>query len=170
VTTRVRHSRTYEWETDKLDPLTLAGLSGLDFLRQMADGTIPGASIGATLDFRAATIEAGRVIFEGAPSDAFLNPLGGVHGGYVATLLDSALGCAVHSTLQAGVGYSTVELHINYVRGLTARSGPVLAEGKVVHVGKTIATAEGRLYGRDDGRLYAHATTTCVIFPLGKGI
>lgn len=118
--------------------------------------------IGRTLDFSCVELENGRVVFEGRPNEDHYNPIGTVHGGYAATLLDSALGCAVHSTLPAGVGYTTVDLTVTYVRALTGRSAPVRAEGKAVHGGGRIATAEGRLWDRD-GRLCATAVTTCLI-------
>jgi uncharacterized protein (TIGR00369 family) len=95
-----------------------------------------------------------------------LNPIGSVHGGYAAALLDTVLGCAIHSALDRGVGYTTVELKVNYVRGMTIQTGLVRAEGTVIHLGRTLATAEAKLYGRDDGRLYAHGSTTCMLFPI----
>ena len=107
----------------------------------------------------------GHVVFQGTPEHRHYNPIGSVHGGFHATLLDSCVGCAVHTTLEAGQGYTTLELKVNYVRALTDRVGPVRAEGKVIHVGKQVATAEGRIVDVQ-GRLYAHASTTCLVFPL----
>ena len=104
-------------------------------------------------------------MFQGTPKKDFYNPLGSVHGGYAATLLDSCVGCAVHSTLPAQTGYTTVELKVNYIRPLTADTGPVRAEGKVVSVGRQIGIAEGRIHDAG-GKLYAFATTTCLIFPI----
>jgi len=161
-------TRSYGWDAARPDPRKLVGLTGLELLRRMLAGEIPAPSIAATIGMGPTEVEEGRVVFEGFPGDHLLNPLGGIHGGFAATLLDSVMGCAVHSTLAAGQGYGTVELKVNYVRGLTADSGPVRAEGKVIHAGRTIATAEGRLVGRDDGKLYAHGTTTCMIHPLGR--
>jgi uncharacterized protein (TIGR00369 family) len=104
------------------------------------------------------------VVFTGTPEWRFYNPIGSVHGGWAATLLDSALGCAIFTTLNKGDGWTTVELKVNYVRGLTKDTGPMRAEGRVIHRGRTIATSEGDL--KDSaGKLYAHATTTCMIFP-----
>lgn len=145
------------------DRTALARLSGLELLRRMADGAVPAPSIARTIPFAPVEVEHGRVVFAAEPDDRVLNPLGGVHGGYAATLLDSAMGCAVHSTLPAGAGYATASLHLHYVRGLTPTSGPLLAEGRVVHAGRTVVTAEGRLTGRDDGVLYAHGSTTCLV-------
>jgi len=102
-------------------------------------------------------------VFTGTPQRMHYNPLGSVHGGYHATVLDSAMGCAVHSTLEAGKGYTTLELKINFVRALTDATGPIRAEAKVIHVGRQVATAEGRIVD-GKGRLYSHGTTTCLIF------
>lgn len=145
------------------DRAALARLSGLELLRRMAGGAVPGPSIARTIPFAPVTVEHGHVVFAAEPDDRVLNPLGGVHGGYAATLLDSAMGCAVHSTLPPGAGYATASLHLHYVRGLTPRSGPLLAEGRVVHAGRAVVTAEGRLVGRDDSVLYAHGSATCLV-------
>ncbi|MBI4984207.1 MAG: PaaI family thioesterase [Rhodocyclales bacterium] len=137
--------------------------SGLELFRKMLRGELPAPPIMQTLDIALVEAEKGRVVFQGHPARAHYNPLGSVHGGYHATLLDSCVACAVQSTLEAGQGYTTIELKINYLRALTDQVGPVRAEGKVIHVGKQIGTAEGRLFDAA-GRLYAHATTTCLIF------
>jgi uncharacterized protein (TIGR00369 family) len=107
--------------------------------------------------------EEGRVIFAAHAAPWMLTPLGSVHGGAISTLLDSCVGCAIHTTLPVGVGYTTLELKINFVRGVAADAGELLAEGNVIHAGGTVATAEGRLTAASDGRLLAHATTTCLI-------
>ena len=107
----------------------------------------------------------GEAEFVCTPGERHTNPLGTVHGGLAATLLDSAMGCAVHTTLEPGIGYTTAELKINYIRAMTPQTGPVHAVGKVVHVGRQMAVAEGRLTGAD-GRLYATGSTTCLVFPL----
>jgi uncharacterized protein (TIGR00369 family) len=143
----------------------LARQGGLDFLSRIARGELPGVPIGQTLDFVPVEWESGRIVFQGSPRFEFYNPIGSVHGGYLATLLDSAMGCAVHSTLAQGIGYTTLELKLNYVRPLTDKTGPIRAEGKVISVSRRIGTAEGRAYDAA-GRLYAHGTTTCLIFPL----
>ena len=126
-------------------------------------GRLPPPPIGETLDFLPIEIEPGRAVFQGRPLLRHYNPLGGVHGGWIATLLDSCVGCAVHSTLPAGKAYTTAELKINYVRPVTMRVPLLRAIGSVIHVGGRMATADGRLVGAD-GKLYAHATTTCFIF------
>lgn len=139
--------------------------SGLEFLRAIGSGKLPPAPIGELIDFVPIEVEAGRMVFQGTPGAQHYNPLGTVHGGYAATLLDSCVGCAIHSMLPAGKGYTTLELKINYIRALTDKSGPVRAEGKVVSVGGQIGIAEGRLTD-ENGKLYAFATTTCLIFSI----
>ena len=141
----------------------VAGLSGQQVFEAMLAGRLPSPPIGHTLDFCLIRVEPGHAVFQGRPGLAHYNPLGSVHGGWFATLLDSAVGCAVHSTLPPGKGYTTLELKLNLVRALDERVPLVRAEGRVLHGGRQVATAEGRLVGHD-GRLYAHATTTCLIF------
>lgn len=143
----------------------LKASSGMDFLQKIWDGVLPSLPIGETLDFIPVEGEPGRIVFQGTPDRRHYNPLGSVHGGYFCTLLDSAVGCAVHSVLPKGVGYTTLELKVNLVRALTDKTGPVRAEGRVVQVGKQVGIAEGRIIDAE-GKLYAHATTTCLVFPL----
>ncbi len=143
-------------------PEQVAGKSGIEVFNAMFSGELPQPHIGETLDFLPVLVEPGRAVFQGRPRRAHYNPLGTVHGGWFATLLDSCVGCAIHSSLPAGKSYTTVELKINIVRALTENVPLVRAEGKVVHLGRSMGTAEGRLYGHD-GRLYAHASTTCFI-------
>ena len=143
----------------------ITGLSGLQQMQAMLRGELPYASIAKTLDFLIVEVEEGRAIFQGTPGAAHLNPMGSVHGGWFATLLDSALGCAVHTCMLPGRGYTTAELGINMVKALTPRVQRVRAEGRVIHCGRQLATAEARLVG-PDGTLYAHATTTCLVFDL----
>ena len=144
-------------------PEEIAGLSGLEVMRAMLAGTLPYAAIARTLDFTIVEVAEGRAVFQGTPLARHLNPLGTVHGGWIATLLDSALGCAVHTRLPAGRGYTTAELGVNYVKAVTPRVPRVRAEGRVIHCGRQLATAEARVVGAD-GTLYAHATTTCLVF------
>ncbi len=139
------------------------GLSGLDYMRKLIAGEFPPPPIAELMDFTLVEVDDGRAVFRGNPGEQHLNPIGSVHGGFAATLLDSALGCAVHTTLPAGVGYSTLELAVNLVRGITPATGSVLAEGNVVHAGRRTATAEARLTAEDGGALLAHAKTTCMI-------
>ncbi|MDX6668440.1 MAG: hypothetical protein QOK04_1820 [Solirubrobacteraceae bacterium] len=138
-------------------------LSGLEYMRALVAGDFPPPPMAELMDFTLIEVEEGRAVFRGVPGEQHLNPIGSVHGGFAATLLDSALGCAVHTTLPAGIGYSTLELAVNLVRGITPATGPVLAEGHLVHAGRRTATAEARLTAEDGGALLAHAKTTCLI-------
>ncbi len=144
---------------------TVKSLSGLELLRGIVAGRLPQPPIAKTLNFYLIEVDEGRAVFQGTPQTGYGNPLGSIHGGWAATLLDSCMACAVHSTVPAGQGYTTVEFKVNLVRPVFADSGPLRAEGKVVNAGRTIATSEGRLVG-PDGKLYAHGTETCLIFLL----
>ncbi len=141
----------------------LAGKSGLEMFQAMLAGELPAPPISKTLDFILVEAEHGRVAFQGRPAIAHYNPMGAVHGGWFATLLDSALGCAVASTLPAGKAYTTAELKVNIVRPLSDKVPFVRAEGRIIHGGSRMATADARLTGAD-GKLYAHGSTTCFIF------
>jgi uncharacterized protein (TIGR00369 family) len=155
-------SRTFTWD----DPARVgtAGLSmaGADFLRAIAERRLPPPPIAKLMDFDIVEVGEGRVVFAVVPQEFHYNPIGVVHGGLAATLLDSAMGCAVHSLLPAGRGYTTLELKVNYVRPMKHDTGRVEAVGKVIHLGGKIATAEGRVTD-GAGKLYAHATTTCLL-------
>lgn len=145
------------------EPGEAVGLTGMEVFERMFAGQLPMPPMAQTLGFIALSVEHGRAVFQGTPSLDYYNPLGSIHGGWFASMLDSCVGVAVHSTLEAGKGYTTLELSVNIVRGLTDRVPLVRAEGFIVHRGGQVATAEGRLTG-PDGRLYAHATTTCLVF------
>jgi uncharacterized protein (TIGR00369 family) len=164
ITATTERQLTVRWS----DPAELeaAGLemSGLEFWRAIAAEELPPPPIAKLMGFaEIAEVDEGRVSFAGTPSEAVYNPIGVVHGGYASTLLDSAVGCAVHTTLPPGTGYTTLELKVNFVRPITARTGRVLATGTVIHRGGKVATAEGRLVEEATGKLLAHATTTCLI-------
>jgi uncharacterized protein (TIGR00369 family) len=148
-------------------PEDIEGLTGLEVMQAMMDGKIPYAAIARTLNFTVVEISTGVAIFQGEPLAEHLNPLGTIHGGWAATMLDSALGCSVHTMMPPGRGYTTAELGVNYVKALTPKVQRVRAIGKVIHCGRQLATAEARLVG-PDGTLYAHATTTCLVFELPK--
>jgi uncharacterized protein (TIGR00369 family) len=153
---------TVSWE----DPAELVkhggGSTGVELLRAIVAGELPRAPIQSLIGFELAEADEGRVVFVGLPGEQHYNPIGTVHGGFAATLLDSALGAAVHSTLAADEAYVTLELKLNLVRPITAETGEVRAEGRVIHRGKTVATSEADL--RDGaGKLLAHATSTCLI-------
>ena len=146
-------------------PDQVAGMSGMDLMHAMLRGDLPYAAIAKTLDFLVIDIGDGSAIFQGTPGPQHLNPMGTVHGGWFATLLDSALGCSVHTRMPAGRGYTTAELSVNIVRALTPKVPRVRAIGRVIHCGRQLATADAQLIG-SDGTLYAHATTTCLVFDM----
>jgi uncharacterized protein (TIGR00369 family) len=146
-------------------PEQIAGMDGLAQMQALLAGELPYAHIADTMDFMMIAVERGRAVFQGRPGTAHLNPMGAVHGGWFATLLDSALGCAVHTMMPAGRGYTTAELGINLVRAIIPKVQRVRAIGEVQHCGRQLATATARLIG-PDGTLYAHASTTCLVFEL----
>lgn len=155
-------TRTYDYDNRAFDPAIARAMSGLEYMRGVLRGDFPGAPIASTMGFTLAEVDTGRAVFAGTPDRFVYNPLGTVHGGYAATLLDSAMGCAVHSTLPAGKAYTTVDLSVSLVRAITERTGTIRSEAKVIHAGSSIVTAEGRIVGAD-GTLYAHGTTTCLV-------
>jgi uncharacterized protein (TIGR00369 family) len=159
-------TRLVTWKEPVVDVAQIAAMSGLDYLQLLLDsGRAP--PIAALLDFNLVRIAPGRAVFAGTPSEFHYNPIGAVHGGFAATLLDSALGCAVHTTLKPGFAYTTIELKVNYVRPMRMTTGVVSCEGQVIHVGSRIATADARVTD-STGKLYAHGSTTCLIFPIDE--
>jgi uncharacterized protein (TIGR00369 family) len=144
----------------------IAGLSGLEMLQAMIEGRLPPAPIGATMGFRLVEVAPGRALFEAEPGPNLLNPLGQVHGGLALTLIDSAAGCAVHSELPAGTGYTTVETKVNFTRPIAPDGGKIRCEGRMLTRGRRIATAEARLLSAE-GRILAHGTSTLIILPRG---
>lgn len=148
-----------------LPPEVFNELSGLEALRRMIAGALPAPPIARTLNFALVEVAEGKAVFAGEALEAFLNPAGSVHGGWAATLLDSALGCAVHSTLQPGERYTTVEMKVSYLRPILAgKTGRLVCSGAVINRGRTLALAEAKLVD-EAGKLYAHGTETCMIFP-----
>ncbi len=145
----------------------IAGLSGRETLEKVMSGELPRPPFAGTTRVVLSEVEEGRIVFTGMPDFAFLNPMGTVHGGWIATILDSAMGCAVHSTLKPGQLYTTTSMTVNYVRPLMADSGEVRCEAKVVHSGGRLATSEGRLVDQK-GRLIAHGSETCMILEGGR--
>ena len=137
-------------------------LSGLEFFRRMMAGTLPPPPMVSLLGLRMIEVEEGRVVFAGTPTEAFYNGMGVAHGGFAATLLDSALGCAINSMMPAGRSFTTLELTINYTRPLRLETGEVRCEAKVIHVGSRVGTAEARVVDAG-GKIYAHGTTTCIL-------
>ena len=141
----------------------MSRLSGLELMQGLISGKLPSPPIMRALDFSLDRVEHGVAVFSGEGKFEHYNPIGSVHGGWVATLLDSCMGCAVHTTLKPGQGYTSLEIKVNFVRAVLGTSGRMTAEGRVIHVGKATATAEGRLTDAG-GKLLAHGTTTCMIF------
>jgi uncharacterized protein (TIGR00369 family) len=158
-----RRSRTFSWADPKALRDAGASMSGLEFWKAVFDETLPPPPIAATLNFTGEEVEEGRIVFVGEAGEYVYNPIGVVHGGFALTLLDSAMGCAVHTTLAAGEAYTSLETSVNFVRPITSETGPVRCEGKVIHRGGRIATAEGRLTSQKTGKLLAHGTTTCLV-------
>lgn len=171
MSTETLRSREITWEDPAASAERIAALPGIDFLHAIGRGELPQAPMMRTLGIEPVGVEPGRAAFAVDPEEYHYNPMGIVHGGLLATLCDTAMGCAVHSLLPAGTGYTTLELKTNFVRPVTARTGRLECAGSVVHVGSRTATAEARVTDAA-GRLYAHATTTCLLLelqPAGTG-
>jgi uncharacterized protein (TIGR00369 family) len=160
-------TRTISWEDPAIGAEAARCMSGLDYLRAIQQGTLPAPPFAHLMGMELVEIAEGRAVFAMEPAEYHYNPIGSVHGGVACTLLDSAMGCAVHTMLPAGTGYTTLELKLNLVRPLTHETGRVLCTGTIIHLGGRIATAEARITDAT-GDLYAHATTTCMIFRGGK--
>jgi uncharacterized protein (TIGR00369 family) len=163
--TDAARKRSYTWSDPALTARALATTSGIDILRGIGAGRLPRPPILDTLGIDPVEVEEGRVVFEMTPQEWHYNPIGSVHGGVLSTLVDSALGCAIHSQLPAGIGYTTLEIKVSFVRPVTLQTGPIRCEGTVLSLGRRSATAEARVTTAA-GKLVAHATTTCMIFPL----
>lgn len=146
----------------------MASMAGVDFVRAIFEGRLPAPPIMQTVEPFDSTAEPGVVVFHSIPGFRHYNPIGSVHGGYAAILLDSAMGLAVHSALPAGTGYTTLEFKVSFIKGMTKDTGTVRTEGRILNVGRRAATAEARITDAK-GRLLAHATTTCLIFEFPKG-
>ncbi|WP_338702975.1 PaaI family thioesterase [Streptomyces sp. Q6] len=158
-------TRTYEWEDPARTAAAVGQGSGLDFLRDIQAGKLPAAPVGATIGFTLDEVEKGRVVFSLVPGEAHYNPIGSVHGGVYATLLDSAAGCAVQSTLPPGMAYTSLDLTVKFLRRITVDTGTVRAIGTVISSGRQTALAQAQLVDATD-RVLAHATSTCMLFPL----
>jgi uncharacterized protein (TIGR00369 family) len=160
-------SATITWGDPMIGAQAALTMSGLDYLLALKAGQYPPAPIARTLHMDLTEVSHGRAVFTAMPTEYMYNPIGLVHGGYASTVLDAAMGCAVHSTLPVGMAYSTSQLGIHLVRAITLSVGLLTCEGTVIHSGRMIATAEARLVDAN-GKLYAHATTTCAIFPIQR--
>jgi uncharacterized protein (TIGR00369 family) len=163
LATMSERTRSFSWEDPAATAAAGLELQGLEAMRAIMDGTLAPPPIARLLDFEIVEVDDGRAVFAMEPAEWMYNPIGSVHGGIAATLLDSCMGCAVHTTLAAGVGYTTTDLQVRYIRGMSHATGRVLAEGRVVHRGRRTATAEGRLFVESDETLLAHGTTGCMI-------
>jgi len=161
--------RTYSWDDPALAAAAAREQDGVAFLQAILDGALPAAPIANTLDFRPVSLEPGVVVFEFTPAEFHYNPIGSVHGGMIATVCDSACGCAVQSLLPAGTYYTSVDLSVKFLRPITTATGPLTCEGTVLHGGTRSALAQARLTDAD-GKLYAHATSSCMIFRPGPDL
>jgi uncharacterized protein (TIGR00369 family) len=158
-------SRTYDWEDPTVSAAAVGQYSGLDFLREVQAGRLPAAPIAATLGMTLEEVEHGRVVFALVPGEEHYNPIGSVHGGVYATLLDSAAGCAVQSVLPQGMGYTSLDLNVKFLRPVTVDTGKVRAVGTVLNSGRRTALAQAELFDSSD-RLLAHTTSSCLLFPV----
>lgn len=156
-------SRTISWHDPLASAEVGAGMAGLDYVRAIQSGEIPPPPIAVVMNFSIEVLEEGRAVFVGEPGEEHYNPIGVVHGGYASTILDSALGCSVHTTLPAGVGYTSQTLEVKYLRPITRETGRVRAEAAVVHRGRKNAVSEAKLTEVESGKLLATGTSTCLI-------
>lgn len=157
----LKEDRTY----DVVPPQVLASMTGLEFMQAMLDGKLPAPPITRTMGFLITKVEKGYAQAEAIPSFDYYNPIGSVHGGYAATLMDTVLGVSVHTMMEKGQGYTTLEFKISFIKAMTKDTGPIRAEGRVLSAGRRAATAEAHLKDAN-GRLLAHATTTCLVFDI----
>jgi uncharacterized protein (TIGR00369 family) len=155
-------TRQITWQDPVPTAAAGASMAGIDYVRAIMAGEMPPPPIAVLMNMEPAELSEGRAVFAGEPGEEHYNPIGGVHGGYASTLLDSAMGCAVHTTLPAGVGYTTQTLEVKFVRPITRDSGVLRCEADVIHRGRRQATVEGKLLS-EDGKLLAHGTSTCMI-------
>ncbi|MEV5666981.1 PaaI family thioesterase [Streptomyces flaveolus] len=158
-------TRTYSWDDPAIPAQAAAGMAGLDFLREVQAGRLAAAPVGRTLDFALDEVEHGRAVFSLVPGEEHYNPIGSMHGGVFATLLDSAAGCAVQSTLPQGMAYTSLDLTVKFLRPVTVDTGRVRAVGSVISSGRRTALAQAQLVDAAD-RLLAHATSSCLLFPV----
>ncbi|MFI5824168.1 PaaI family thioesterase [Streptomyces rishiriensis] len=158
-------TRTYSWDDPAIPAQAAAGMAGLDFLREVQAGRLAAAPVGRTLDFALDEVEHGRAVFSLVPGEEHYNPIGSMHGGVFATLLDSAAGCAVQSTLPQGMAYTSLDLTVKFLRPVTVDTGRVRAVGTVISGGRRTALAQAQLVDAAD-RLLAHATSSCLLFPV----
>lgn len=164
--TEAERSRLIQWQDPRLSARKAVEMSGLAFFKAWQDGEIAPPPIAVLMNIGLAEVADGRIVFTLEPAEYHFNPIGTVHGGVTATILDSAMACAVHTKLPQGGGYTTLEIKVNYIRPISDDAGLLHCIGEVIHMGRRLATAEGKLIDAE-GKLYAHATTTCMIFSQG---
>lgn len=145
----------------------ILALTGMDFLQKLIAGELPKPPFSDTMNMEITELSEGRTVFKARPDIKFYNAIGCVHGGYISTILDSAMACAIQTKLPSRTAYTTLELKVNFIRPVLCQTGDIYAEGKLIHCGRTTATAEGKLYD-NQGKLYAFATTTCAVMPMAK--
>jgi uncharacterized protein (TIGR00369 family) len=158
----MNRTRVFSWQDPMIGAKAATTMTGLEYLQAMERGDLPVPPISETLDIKAHKVAEGFVCFKLTPAEYHYNPIGTVHGGVISTLVDSAMGCAIHTLLPKGAMYTTLELKVNFLKPLKSNTGEVMCEGKTIHVGGRVATAEARVID-SEGNLYAHATTTCLI-------
>jgi len=164
----MERSKTITWQDPMVGAQKAMQMNGIDYLQAMTDGQIPLPPLLFTLDFKAVGFEKGQAIFSFEPQEFHYNPIGSVHGGVISAILDSAMGCTIHSVLEAGTGYTTLELKVNFIKAITIKTGKLQAIGKIIHNGKSTALVEAQLIDAN-GTLYAHAVSTCMILkPAGN--
>ena len=168
----IEKTRTYDYTVAPFDAEAAMTMTGLEFMQGLVAGDFGAKpSISETLGMSVPfDLAYGEASIEADPADFLLNPMGGVHGGFAATLIDSVTGIATHTALPAGMGYATAELKVNMTRAILPTAGTLRATGKIIHVGRQMATSEGRLVGVEDGKLYAHGSATCFLFPWKRGL
>lgn len=163
-----QRTRTIAWSDPTPAVRAAPSMRGIDYIRAIANGELPAPPISDLMGMRIIEVEEGRVVFGAQPAEYHYNPLGTVHGGLAATLFDSAMACAIHTLLPAGMAYTTIELHVTYLRPITIDTGWIRCDAHALHAGRRIATAEAKLFDAED-KLYGHATTTCVMLtPLAE--
>ena len=158
-------SRLITWEDPVIAAEQARTMSGLEHMQAIRDGLIAGPPIATLINMELLDVEQGRVVFAVEPAEYHYNPLGTVHGGLAATLVDSAMACAIYTMAPPGIAYTTIELHLNYIRPITSQTGRIRSIGEIIHVGRRLATAQARLVD-DQDKLYGHATTTCLVVEL----
>jgi uncharacterized protein (TIGR00369 family) len=163
ISPEITSIRTLTWQDPVASAAFGAEMAGLEYVRAIQSGEIPPPPIAVVMNYSIAELDEGRAVFEGEPGEEHYNPIGVVHGGYAATILDSALGCAVHTTCPAGVAYTSQTLEVKYLRPITRDTGIVRSEAVVVHRGRKNATSEAKLTAKDSGKLLATGTSTCLV-------